>query len=73
MMPEETAIAAKDIKAKVMMPIHWGAFTLAMHAWTDPIVRVKNKADELNIPLIAPMVGEYVNTIEGLGEKAWWE
>ena len=56
-----------------MMPIHWGAFTLAMHAWTDPIVRVKNKADELNIPLIALMVGEYVNTIEGLGEKAWWE
>ena len=64
MMPEKTAIAAKDVKAKVIMPIHWGAFTLAMHAWTDPIVRVKNKADELNIPLIAHMVGEYVNTIE---------
>ena len=32
MMPEKTAIAAKDVKAKVMMPIHWGCFTLAMHA-----------------------------------------
>lgn len=73
MMPEETAIAAKDVKAKVMMPIHWGSFSLAMHAWTDPIVRVKNKADELNIPLIAPMVGEYVSDLERLSEKAWWE
>lgn len=73
MMPEETAIAAKDVKAKTMMPIHWGSFSLAMHAWTDPIVRVKNKADELNIPLLAPMVGEYINTINEPSEKAWWE
>lgn len=28
MMPEQTVQAAIDLKAKLMMPIHWGAFTL---------------------------------------------
>ena len=31
MMPEQTVQAAIDLKGKFMMPIHWGAFTLAMH------------------------------------------
>ncbi|MDX5320600.1 MAG: MBL fold metallo-hydrolase, partial [Bacteroidota bacterium] len=35
MMPEETAKAAQDVQAKSFMPIHWGAFTLAMHDWND--------------------------------------
>lgn len=73
MMPEETAIAAKDVKAKVMMPIHWGAFSLAMHSWTDPIERVDKKANELEIPIIAPKVGEVVSSSNlHLGTYNWW-
>jgi L-ascorbate metabolism protein UlaG (beta-lactamase superfamily) len=60
MMPEETAQAAVDLNAKRMMPIHWGAFTLALHSWTDPIERVSVKARELGMPLIAPKIGEEV-------------
>lgn len=36
MMPEETIQAALDVKSKLVLPIHWGAFTLALHDWTDP-------------------------------------
>ncbi len=47
-----------DLKANSMMPIHWGSFTLSLHSWTDPIERVTKKANEMNIPLISPVIGE---------------
>jgi len=48
MMPEETAQAGVDVKAKVIMPIHWGAFKLAMHPWVDPIERFFCNKPRLN-------------------------
>lgn len=73
MMPEETAIASKDVQAKLMMPIHWGAFTLALHEWTDPIKRVIKKSEELAIPLIAPKVGELVHVTDSVPtNQDWW-
>ena len=73
MMPEETAQAGLDVKAERIMPIHWGAFKLAMHPWTEPIERVSKKAQELGLPLITPRIGEpiYVNE-KNSGSKNWW-
>jgi len=56
MMPEETVQAAVDLKSKLVLPIHWGAFILAFHDWTDPIKRVTKKAKELNMPLTTPKI-----------------
>ena len=73
MMPEETAQAAIDVDAKQMMPIHWGAFTLALHSWVDPVERVTAKAEELNMPVITPKIGEwiYLGDNNTYSEK-WW-
>jgi len=73
MMPEETAQAGKDVKAKIIMPIHWAAFTLAMHSWTDPVERVISKARALNQPLFVPKIGEFINLKDSLWTKEeWW-
>ncbi|MGB0869721.1 MAG: MBL fold metallo-hydrolase [Flavobacteriales bacterium] len=74
MMPEETAQAAKDVKANKFIPIHWGAFKLALHDWRDPIKRVSTKAKELDLNLISPKIGEMVSihTVEPK-EDMWWE
>jgi len=73
MAPEETAQAAVDVQAKLMMPIHWGAFTLALHSWTDPIERVSIKAVELNMPLIAPKIGQPIYLDEAIMPfETWW-
>jgi L-ascorbate metabolism protein UlaG (beta-lactamase superfamily) len=40
MSPEEVAIAASELNTKVLMPVHWAKFALAMHGWTDPIERL---------------------------------
>jgi L-ascorbate metabolism protein UlaG (beta-lactamase superfamily) len=74
MMPEETAQAGIDVKAKTIMPIHWGAFKLAMHPWTDPVVRVTQRAKELNMPIVTPIIGEYIYLDQPSQYKEeWWE
>jgi L-ascorbate metabolism protein UlaG (beta-lactamase superfamily) len=74
MMPEQSAQAAVDLDAEVMMPIHWGAFTLALHSWTDPVERVTAKADELGVKIATPIIGESV-VLDGsvLPSEKWWE
>ncbi|RDY60764.1 MBL fold metallo-hydrolase [Flagellimonas nanhaiensis] len=74
MFPEETAQAGLDVKAKTIMPIHWGAFKLALHSWTDPIERVSKKARELQIHMISPKIGEPI-ILGNLNNESehWWE
>ena len=73
MMPEETAQAAVDLNSKLMMPIHWGAFTLAFHDWTDPAERVTKKADELNMPIATPKIGEVLIVGDSTyPQERWW-
>lgn len=74
MMPEETAQASLDINTKVMMPIHWGAFTLALHSWTDPVERVSKRLKELNQQYIIPKIGEslYLDSLPK-NHSDWWK
>ena len=73
MFPEESAQAGLDLKAKAVMPIHWGAFKLSMHSWTAPILRIRKKAAALGIPLVTPEIGAPIR-IDKLPEPntVWW-
>lgn len=73
MMPEESVQASIDLKSKLILPIHWGGFTLAFHDWTDPVERILNKAYELNMLVTTPKIGEQVivGDINFPTEK-WW-
>lgn len=74
MMPEETVQAHLDVKGNIMIPIHWAAFTLALHDWTDPIERVTKAALEKGIAISTPKIGERVmiGSIE-YPKSAWWK
>ncbi|GAB2831183.1 MBL fold metallo-hydrolase [Ferruginibacter profundus] len=74
MMPEETALAAQELKAKKLLAVHWGKFALANHTWDDSIKRVFKAAKEKQLHLLTPMIGEKV-TIDDDAQKfsAWWE
>ncbi len=73
MMPEETAQAAVDVQAKIMMPIHWGSFTLALHDWNEPAIRVIKKAEELEMPYFIPIIGEIIDLeSKEYPNKQWW-
>jgi len=73
MIPEQTVQASIDLKAKVLLPVHWGKFSLAMHAWNEPIERVIKKAKELNVHVTTPLIGEPLILGETLPEKEWWK
>ncbi len=74
MMPEETAQAAVDLRSKLFMPIHWGAFTLAFHDWTDPAERVTRAAKKLNQPVTTPKIGQpIVIGATDYPTTKWWE
>ena len=73
MMPEETAMAAVDLGAKQMMPIHWGMFELAIHPWKEPAQRVVVKAEELHMPILTPRVGQRLSLVEPTSTEHWWE
>ena len=74
MFPEQSAQAAIDVQAKRMMPIHWGAFKLALHAWTDPVARVTIKAKALNVPIITPKIGEaFLLKDVDIPHQDWWK
>jgi L-ascorbate metabolism protein UlaG (beta-lactamase superfamily) len=72
MMPEQTVQASVDLKAAVLMPVHWGKFTLALHPWNEPVERVLARAEELKVKVTTPMLGERLVIGERLPEKKWW-
>ncbi|CAM3903183.1 MULTISPECIES: MBL fold metallo-hydrolase [Bacillus cereus group] len=60
MLPEETVQAHIDVKGELLLPIHWGAFTLALHEWNDPIERVTKEANRLGVKITTPQIGESI-------------
>ncbi len=73
MMPEQTVQAAIDLKAKNLMPVHWGKFALSLHAWDEPITRITKEAARLAVPLVHPMIGELVDLSQFAPTTEWWK
>jgi len=73
MLPEETVQAHLDVQGKLMIPIHWAAFSLALHDWTDPIERVTKAARTRNIDISTPKIGEpvMIGVLE-YPSSIWW-
>jgi L-ascorbate metabolism protein UlaG (beta-lactamase superfamily) len=72
MMPEETVQASLDLKAKALLPVHWGKFSLSLHPWNEPIERVVKEAEKLNVTITTPMIGEPIVIGEKYPAKKWW-
>ena len=73
MFPEEAAAAAGELNAQTVMPIHWGAFKLANHAWDDPAERLVQGAEDIGLTANTPMLGETVTWGDRENHQArWW-
>jgi L-ascorbate metabolism protein UlaG (beta-lactamase superfamily) len=70
--PENAVQANIDLQSKILMPIHWGTFSLALHQWTEPVERVMRAAEANGVQLLLPAPGE---TVEAKGEyiSNWWK
>lgn len=73
MLPEETVQAHIDVKGDLLLPIHWGAFTLALHEWSDPIERVTKEANRLGVKITTPQIGESIALKStDYPSSTWW-
>ncbi len=57
--PDEAARMHSQVRGRVVLPVHWGTFALALHAWYQPIQRLREVAPELAIA--APLPGGFVD------------
>jgi L-ascorbate metabolism protein UlaG (beta-lactamase superfamily) len=57
----------------LLMPIHWGLFNLALHAWKQPVERMVELAAERGIPLWLPEPGRPTEVVGGVELRSeWW-
>lgn len=73
MLPEQTVMAAKDLNARILMPVHWAKFELSLHSWDEPINRATKFAKDNNHAVTTPMIGEPVILDSSYPDKRWWE
>lgn len=73
MFPEETVKAAIDLKAKALLPVHWGKFSLSIHPWHEPIIRVIKAANETGLNIIHPSLGERISINRTDNNNEWWK
>ena len=73
MQPEQSVQAARDVRAALMLPVHWGAFTEALHPWNEPVKRVTAEAARLGQPIVTPQLGQPVTLGTALPQARWWE
>ncbi|WP_410620321.1 MBL fold metallo-hydrolase [Amycolatopsis sp. cmx-8-4] len=73
MTPEEGVAAGLDVRAKLLVPVHWATFSLAMHPWGEPADRVWTEAKAADIPLAIPRPGERVDVGEPPAVDGWWQ
>jgi L-ascorbate metabolism protein UlaG (beta-lactamase superfamily) len=72
MLPEQTVQAAREIGARVLLPVHWGKFCLALHPWNEPVKRVVRAAALARQPIVTPKIGELVTLAGTYPESEWW-
>ncbi|MBR0261287.1 MAG: MBL fold metallo-hydrolase [Selenomonadaceae bacterium] len=60
LLPEETAQASEDIRAKKVVPIHSGKFALARHMWNESYKDLVVESEYRNYKLLTPKIGELI-------------
>ncbi len=70
--PDNAVLAAQDLRARVLMPIHWGTFNLAFHDWFQPPERLTEQAAKAGLPLWIPEPGDPAEFAGESRNTLWW-
>lgn len=72
MIPEEAGQQHLDLKGRLLVPLHWATFDLALHSWYEPIERLVKFSEEESITLVTPEVGEKIDLLSKPNTGFWW-
>lgn len=54
------------------MPVHWGTFNLAIHAWDEPAETLWKLAEAQKVRILTPRLGGSVEPARIETPTAWW-
>ena len=54
------------------LPVHWGTFSLALHAWDEPAETLLAQGPSRGVQLLMPRLGEPVEPAHGPAALPWW-
>lgn len=74
LLPEQTLQAARNLRAQRVLPIHNSRFSLANHAWDEPLRKITELNRRYGINLVTPIIGEVVPLRDpDYRSETWWE
>ena len=70
--PEHALEALQRLGGGKLLPVHWGTFNLALHAWDEPAETLVRLAAERSVELVMPLLGEPVEPARLAALRPWW-
>jgi len=70
--PENALKALALLGGGAFLPVHWGTFSLAMHAWDQPAEALLQLGPKAAVQLVMPRLGEPVEPAHAERVTPWW-
>ena len=70
--PDNALAAHRLLGGGPLLPLHWGTFNLAFHAWRQPVQRLIEAAGP-EVTLLLPTPGQRVEAAAGPVASQWWK
>ena len=70
--PENALAAHALLGGGPFLPVHWGTFSLAMHAWDQPAEALLELGPKMNAQLVMPRLGEPIEPSRARAVEPWW-
>jgi L-ascorbate metabolism protein UlaG (beta-lactamase superfamily) len=70
--PEHALEALQLLGGGRLLPVHWGTFNLALHAWDEPAETLLRLAPARGAQLVMPMLGQPLEPARAESVKPWW-
>jgi L-ascorbate metabolism protein UlaG (beta-lactamase superfamily) len=70
--PENALKAHALLGSGVLLPVHWGTFSLALHDWDEPAETLLKLAPQQGTRLVMPRLGQAVEPAHADDVDPWW-
>jgi L-ascorbate metabolism protein UlaG (beta-lactamase superfamily) len=70
--PENALEALALLGGGAFLPVHWGTFSLALHAWDEPVETLLALGPKKGAQLLMPRLGEAVEPAQVERVWPWW-
>ncbi|WP_047250351.1 MBL fold metallo-hydrolase [Chromobacterium subtsugae] len=70
--PDNALKALELLGGGAFLPVHWGTFNLAMHAWDEPADTLLALSEQSNVQLLMPRQGQALEPAHADRVEPWW-